>query len=304
MPHPNFFIIGAPKSGTTSLYKYLSRHPNVFMTEIKGPHYFAFEISNKRRIVKTKKEYIELFKSAKKHHHAIGEGSVLYLYSKSSIKNIYENYPNAKLIILLRNPIDIVQSWHSEKVWAMNENIDNIELAWEMDKNRKINIEKYKNDVFDYSRIAMFGDQIKSLLDYFPKEQIKIITFDEFILNTKSIYSDVIDFLNLPYHNQSTFPIHNAYKKYKFKWIQNYLTHPPVFFKFSLGLFKKMIGVKRINIMTRFLKFNTYNPAKPKLSDKFTQTIINNYYDDISSLSKLLKKDYIKLWFSKKYKHL
>ena len=66
MNHPNFFIIGAPKAGTTSLYRYLGYHPNVFMSKIKGPHYFATDITNKRRIVKTKEDYRDLFKLEKK----------------------------------------------------------------------------------------------------------------------------------------------------------------------------------------------------------------------------------------------
>ena len=67
MSKPNFFIIGAPKAGTTSLYKYLGDHPNVFMSEIKGPHYFASDLPKKRRIIKSKKEYLELFKNVEKH---------------------------------------------------------------------------------------------------------------------------------------------------------------------------------------------------------------------------------------------
>lgn len=299
MNHPNFFIIGAPKSGTTSLYNYLSEHPNVYMSKIKGPHYFASDLNNKRRLIKTKKEYLDLFKDAKENHFCLGEASVLYLYSKNAIKQIHKNYPESKLIIVIRNPIDVVQSWHAEKVWGRNEDIEDIEIAWEMDKNRKLNEKKYKEDVFDYSNIAMFGNQVSSALNYFPKEQIKIINFDDFVLDTKNIYKDVINFLSLPYHNKSVFPINNAYKKYRIKWVQNFLTHPPKLILFFLDSIKAIFHIKRLNFMKNLIYLNTYTPPKPVLSDKFNKTIIKNYHDDICKLSKILNKDFIKLWFLK-----
>lgn len=299
MNHPNFFIIGAPKAGTTSLYNYLSEHPNIFMSKIKGPHYFASNLNNKRRLIKTKEEYLDLFKDAKKQHMCIGEASVLYLHSQNAIKKIYADYPDSKLIIILRNPVDVIQSWHAEKVWDCNEDIEDIEIAWEMDKNRSSNDKKYKADIFDYSSIAMYGDQIESVLHYFPKEQIKIINFDDFTFNTKNIYNDVVNFLGLPYHNKNTFPIKNAYKKYRVKWIQTFFTHPPRLFLFVLGSLKKIFNIKRLNYMKNILYLNTYNPPKPILSDRFNKIIINNYYENIFKLSKMLKKDFIKLWFSK-----
>jgi len=299
MKPPNFFIIGAPKSGTTSLYNYLCTHPNIFMSEIKGPHFFATDLNNSR-LVKTEKEYLDLFKPVKKHHLAIGEASVLYLYSREAIKNLYENYPKSKLIVLLRNPIDIIQSWHAEKLWSGTEITENIELAWKFAKVRRNNVEsKYNDDaILDYPRIAMLGDQIQFLLNYFSKEQIKFIIFDELVKNTKEQYNDVIKFLELPFHNKDDFHIYNPYKEYKVKWIQNFLTHPPRLMIFILNIFKQLVGIKKINIIPKILKINTYHPHKPELKQTFKNKIIDDYYDDLQKLSKLLNKDFIKTWFS------
>ena len=79
--YPNFFIIGAPKSGTTSMYKYLKKHPNVFMSDKKGPHYFSSDIKYHDRVEK-ERDYLNLFKSKSKNQFAVGEASVFYLYSK------------------------------------------------------------------------------------------------------------------------------------------------------------------------------------------------------------------------------
>ena len=115
--NPNLFILGAPKCGTTSLYTYLREHPNIFFSHIKGPHYFATDFENYRS-VKTKVDYANLFSEANAQHSIIGEASVLYLYSENAIKGIYNDNPNAKLIIMLRNPIEVVQSWHAQMLWS------------------------------------------------------------------------------------------------------------------------------------------------------------------------------------------
>ncbi|MFM2123943.1 MAG: hypothetical protein RL328_394, partial [Acidobacteriota bacterium] len=132
---PNFFIAGAPKTGTTSLYHYLDQHPQVYMSTIKEPHYFASEIResniapHRRRaiaqegsdarsflagsmdhkrfggIVDSWPAYLRLFENATRQT-AIGEASVCYLWSPSAAANIAASIPHAKIIILLRDPAD------------------------------------------------------------------------------------------------------------------------------------------------------------------------------------------------------
>ena len=81
MEYPNFFLIGAPKSGTTSMYNYLKEHPNVLMSDIKGP-FFCIDINDRERI-QEEEDYFNLFKNRSRNHFAVGEASVLYLFSKS-----------------------------------------------------------------------------------------------------------------------------------------------------------------------------------------------------------------------------
>ena len=159
--------------------------------------------------------------------------------------------------------------------------------------------QKYKDDIFDYSEIAMFGEQIKILLNYFPKKNVKIINFNDFCNHTENTYNEVLDFLDLPPYKVNDFIVKNAYKRYKNKWIQKILTHPPKNFIYYLEKIKSIFGIKRFNFIRKMLRFNTYNPSKPQMNDKFRQKIINNYYDDTKKLSKILDKDFIKIWFSK-----
>ena len=109
MPIPNFFIVGAPKCGTTALCEYLKYHPNVFMSTPKEPHYFAEDFERYRH-VKTEDKYLALFGDCNDRHLMIGEASVFYLRSTRAVSLIRDFNPDAKIIVMLRNPVDMVYS--------------------------------------------------------------------------------------------------------------------------------------------------------------------------------------------------
>ncbi|SRR6056297_999156 len=163
---PNFFIIGAPKCGTTSLYYYLKDHPDIFMAEPKEPHYFSTDFSDKFRKVLTREDYLNLFKEAKKYK-AVGEGSTEYLYSKEAVPNILKFNSEAKFIVMVRNPIELVISLHQELFVEMNENIEDVEKAWDLQEKRRINdrmIIRLENDkVFALYGVSLISNRIEAL---------------------------------------------------------------------------------------------------------------------------------------------
>lgn len=99
MKEPNFFIIGAPKCGTTSLAHWLAQHPEVFMSPVKEPHYFStdFPLTSWR----DPDDYHSLFEGADTHHKAVGEASVWYLRSREAVPQIEAHYPGARYIVML-----------------------------------------------------------------------------------------------------------------------------------------------------------------------------------------------------------
>jgi hypothetical protein len=109
MPYPNFFIVGAPKSGTTALHTYLGMHPEVFMGP-KEAHFFAPDV---RIEPLDSDKYFEGFVGAEGKA-CIGEASVFYLYPEKAAAAIHEFNPNAKIIVMLRNPVDLLYSLHSQ----------------------------------------------------------------------------------------------------------------------------------------------------------------------------------------------
>ena len=101
MKNPNLFIVGAPKCGTTFLYHYLKKHPDIYFPDFKEPHFFGGDLNRRNGAYNLSlNEYKNLFKTDKK---VVGEASTLYLFSKKSAEEIYNFNPQCKIIIMLRD---------------------------------------------------------------------------------------------------------------------------------------------------------------------------------------------------------
>jgi sulfotransferase family protein len=132
--NPNFFILGAPKCGTTSLARWLGDHPNIFMAPQKEPHFFN---TDDRRGVATLVEYEDLFRNAQREHVAVGEASVWYLSSSQAVRNILQYNPNARFIVMVRNPIEMAPALHGEMLISGLECIKDFSRAWNAQEERR-----------------------------------------------------------------------------------------------------------------------------------------------------------------------
>ena len=134
---PNFFIVGMPKCGTTSLNHYLRHHPQIIMAEFKEPHYFGKDLTRLTNLyLQDEESYLKLFVSKKKAS-IIGEVSPYYLFSYSAPQEIIKFNPSSKIIILLRNPTDLVYSLYLQYLYSGNENELNFSKSLELEENRK-----------------------------------------------------------------------------------------------------------------------------------------------------------------------
>ena len=130
-PKPNFFIVGAPKCGTTALHEYLQHHPDAYLPYYKEPHYFGADLVGSRFLQfrnKPKRKYLKLFRDVRGEAR-IGESSPWYLASNAAAAEIHRYDPEAKIIIMLRNPIDMMYSMWSQFRYSGNEQIEFFEEA-------------------------------------------------------------------------------------------------------------------------------------------------------------------------------
>ena len=296
MSKPNFFIVGAPKCGTTALCEYLRKHPNIFISLTKEPHYFATDFPGYRTVT-NEKDYLALFDEANRNQSAIGEGSVFYMYSRKAIQNIWNYNNKAKLIIMLRNPCDLVYSMHSQLLYTRDEDVKEFSEAWNLNKQRKLglNVSKQCRDrqILYYDKIAKMGEQVERLLDVFPREQIKIVYFDDFIRNTHIYYKEVLEFLGLPDDNRKEFPKVNENKRHKWDKLADFTERPPKTLVHFAQSFKKIPGVRSglLSAMEIVRKTNENKGPRHALSQEFREKLIAEYRGDILKLSQITNKD-------------
>jgi hypothetical protein len=298
MRKPNFFIVGAPKCGTTALAHYLSEHPNVFMCPVKEPHYFADDLPGYRYLV-DETSYLEMFNDATHEHMLIGEASVFYLFSRVAIKNIKAFNCHAKLIVMLRNPIDMVHSYHSQILFSREEKISEFDEAWQLVPKRKTGdaIPKgcREKKILYYDEIGKFGEQLERLLTHFPRDQVMVIFYDDFSSNTSSVYSAVLDFLGLPSDGRSSFPIINAHKQYRSATVAQFTQKTPADLAQAAMKLKKALRIKKIGVLDFLRAANRIDGSCQPLKHQLRQQIADCYRDDVAKISSIMGRD-LNIW--------
>lgn len=201
---PNFFIIGAAKCGTTSLYNYLIQHPHVIRTHKKELYFFDRYYSYGLNFYRSNFPIIFHKKNFKKL--SIGEATPTYIHHPLAALRLKKYFPKAKIIILLRNPVERAYSHYQMELKLGYENLS-FEKALEEEQKRiegeDEKMEKnpfyysYKRQVFSYVTNGIYVNQLERWLEIFPKDQLLILSTEEFKKNTLKIFSHVLEFLNL-----------------------------------------------------------------------------------------------------------
>jgi hypothetical protein len=228
MQRPDFFIVGAPKCGTTAMMDYLKQHPDVFVPERKELDFFGSDLVFKGRRL-TEAEYLSFFSRATTKKRA-GEASVWYLYSKKAALEIKEFSPSARIIIMLRNPVDMMYSFHSQRVYDGNEDIEEFEAALEAEAERRrgLRLPSKASDVFGwcYRDAATYTPQVQRYFDVFGRRQVHVLIYDDFARDTAGAYRDICRFLDVEADFRPDFRMVNARKKIRSKALREFLRKP------------------------------------------------------------------------------
>jgi hypothetical protein len=251
MKKPNLFIVGAAKAGTTSIYKYLSEHPDIYMSPIKEPNFFGSDISwedfrhdykintqldfdkyfSKKKLIHKHIAFIEdinlymkLFRNGEDFK-ILGEASTSYLYSKLAAKEIYKFNPTAKIIIILRDPLERTISHYLMDYSSKKYKTKNI-------------LEDLKKDFYSskkgygitnlYIDLSLYSEQILRYIKIFPKKQLLFLNFEDIKENQNTVMSNLFDFIeveNIEIENKNSFNTTKepknvlAQKLYSLKWL-------------------------------------------------------------------------------------
>jgi len=298
MKKPNFFIVGAGGCGTTALYEYLNSHPNIFMSNPKETHYFSTDISKESRVFTKLEQYLELFQKAGTKHIAVGEACPSYLYpSKEALRNIYQFNKSAKIIVTIRNPVDMVYtSYFSQLNFnGLNEDQESFEKAWHLQDMRRQGqmLPKYCREprLLQYGQIGKLGEHLERVYSIFPQEHVKIIIFDDFITSTQKIYQEILSFLGVEDDNRTEFiKINDSKKVYNIRWLHVFTQVPPQFLSHILNHWKPIRDIKN-SIVEQVNGWNSIKAERPPLDENFRKELEDFFHDDVKKLSELVGKD-------------
>ena len=283
---PNFFIIGAPKCGTTSLASYLGGHPNIYMSNPKEPYYFNSDMNFQG--MKTIKEYATCFAGAGENHLAIGEASTSYLYSKAALPAILKFNPAAKFVVVVRNPVDLLYSFHSELLWNGTENIKSFRDAWQLQEARLAgrHIPPLCRDPFwlQYKEVGLLGKYLKRVYQMVATERVHVVVMDDMKLNVQKVYEDLLSFLDVPLITRDEFPVHNQSKTVRHQIIRDWI-HIAASIKRRTGINLNM------GLLSGLLEINTKIKERAPLPANFREELNTEFRQDIEKLSSLLGRD-------------
>ncbi|RLD27263.1 MAG: hypothetical protein DRI75_09955 [Bacteroidetes bacterium] len=298
-PNINLFIVGAAKSGTTSLYNYLNQHPDVYFPNVKEPNYYAAiesedslvykkpkeNVFYHNKIIKDQDNYFSLYKNSYKYK-IIGDASPSYLWDTNSSQKIYSDFPESKILIILRNPINRAFSHYLMNIKSGVEKEDDFFKALKRDENTHPKVWG-DGKVMLYKELGMYYPQVNSYYDVFDKENIKVIIYEEFFEDTKKGMSSVLEFLEISDFNKNEVDfdkVYNVYKSPNGKLSKTLLRHRT---KFN---FIRRFTPNRLKYFLQN-KILFKNSSKPKMGNEAYSYLLRAFQQDIMNLEGLLNRD-------------
>ena len=285
---PNFFIFGAPKCSTTAFNAYLKRHPDVFIPERKEIHFFGrdLKLDGERPSLEA---YLALFAPSASRC-AIGESSVFYLFSRTAADEIYSFNPDARIIIMLRDPIDMVHSLYYQNYWYGYEVAATLKTAPQLEHARRRG-----NPVppgapphaLLYTEIGQYSRQIERYFKaVFGRDRVHIVFYDNLRRDITNEYLRVLSFLGVDVKFETSFEVINANKEAFSPRLQRFLAHPP---NWVLSAGRKLLPrVVRNTLRKDLRRMNTKEVRRPAMDDSLMRELCKVFAADLQRLRTLL----------------
>ena len=286
---PNYFIVGAPKCGTTSLAYWLDCHPGIFVSKPKETYYFSTDILS-TRAAESFGEYLEIFNDISSEQTAVGEASTTYLRSSVAVKSIEACFDMPKYIVCLRNPIDMAQSVYGQLLKSGRENAPSFERAWRLQEERLAgkSLPARTGDPLDlqYGQMCLIGKQLENMLQHVDADRVLVLFLEDMKNDPEAEYLRVLGFLGVADIGWRNFTVENSRGVPRNIMLVRSL-------RFLSGL-KTQLGLKAgSGIGAKLLRGLVRKPrAGEKELDYQTRVLLSRYFeDDIKMLSSLTGKN-------------
>ncbi|QNT68967.1 sulfotransferase family protein [Defluviicoccus vanus] len=294
----SFFIVGAPRCGTTALSKILSRHPQVLFSRPKETHLFVQDLAAMDEQFWMKQFIEPFFPHLSDQHLTFGEGSVSSLYSPAALEHILAFDPEARIIIHVRNPVDMVYSYHGRLVFLLDEDQRDFSRAWALQEERRAgrSLPKRCRD----PRLLLYGDvgklaaHVERIFARVGRERCYVVVFDDFSRSPEKLYRDVCQFLGLGQDEENHFNPKNAHRTYRNQFLHQFAVNPPPLLMRVINAAN--ISPQQLRLRTRRLRKwlrsrNTVENHRPTLDAELRHELVTYFAPEVTRLGELLGRD-------------
>lgn len=290
---PDFYIVGAPKSGTTAMYAYLREHPDLFLPVRKELRYFGRDLEIRDRQSLTEDDYLAYFAEAR-HGQLVGTAYVWYLYSREAAGEIAAFSPRARIIAMLRNPIDMLHALHGEHLANGNEQISDFTAALDAEPERRrgrhIPPHAHLPQGLWYSTVPRYTEQLQRYVDVFGRDRLHVVIYDDFAAETEAVHADLLRFLGVAHDvRPQAFEVINASRRTRSERLRHFLARPP---ELPRRVIRRIVpGRLRRAVYDRAKGLNVAAAPRAPMSSETRQRLRRDFSGEVERLSAFLGRD-------------
>jgi hypothetical protein len=287
---PNCFLVGAPKSASTSLASFLRERPGAFVPAKKELYGLAPDVYGEGKPM-TRAEYLAFFADAPSNAVCIAEASPMYLYSTEAPRQIAALNADARIVVVLRDPVQLVRSLHMQNVESRIEPFFELEVALGAEALRAKGIpvprrQQHTTHAFlHYAAIASYAPQLQRYFAIFPRRQIHVMIFERLLAAQQDELSRLLEFLELPAHGELRLPFENPTVTIRNSFATRLVAQPPASARRVARLFPRELRGKVADWVWRS---NVQTAASRALPPQLEAYLRNLFAADTRAVEQLL----------------
>jgi sulfotransferase family protein len=300
---PNLFIVGAPRCGTSAMFRLLAQHPDVSVSSPKEPYYFCTDFHEEsdryhsgktmRFPVRSEAQYLTLFGDMSRT--VVAEATPAYLYSSVAASRIHAFNPDARILVMVRDPVVLLHSLHAKMASHGLEDLTDFRQALEAEAarraGRRLPAGLFWPSSLYYSEWVRLGEQIERYRRLFPADRVKTVVFDDFQRDNAATYAEVIEFLGLRSACLPEYRVVNANRAARSPRLAQALAWC------GDRRIKRFVPARARRRLRRALRDANLRPARRSPLDAgLRRDLMARFWPEVEALSRLLERDLLSLW--------
>ena len=292
---PQLFLAGAPKAGTSALANFLAQDDRISVSSVKETNFLCPDLDLPRP--RSEQEYLSLFKVSPRTR-VLLDASILYLYSKRAAEEIAAYCPNARILVMLRNPIDAMYAWHGQMVYTGNEPLTRFEDALEAEADRKQGRRVPRHgaasrcpELLFYREVMRYADQLERFQRVFPADRIQVLRFEALARSPSDVFHSALRFAGLEPEKLPELRSVNASQIRTAPGLHAWLK------RHFAGVARELLPLRlRLRMIKQIDRLTSRTSPRPPLAEATRAALVEECRPDIKRLERILGDD-LRAWY-------